>query len=71
MEEMTIDELMDLDPLEMSKENIDTIIAHYRQRRNAPEQKEAKPDGPKVKINLDAIKASLGVAPKESVRRRI
>lgn len=69
--EKTLDELMDLDPLEMTKDDIQGLIAHYRQRRNAPEQKEASADKPKVKIDLDSIKASLGVKPKESVRRRI
>ena len=71
MDEMTVDELMDLDPLELTKENIDKIIAHYRARRNAPEQKEEAADKPKIKINLDEIKAKLGVKKPESIRRKI
>jgi len=49
-----LDTLMDLDPLELTKENIDSVIAIYRQRRAereaSPGKRAAKETGPKLKL---------------------
>lgn len=69
----TLDELMDLDPLSLTADNIDQIIAHHRKARaNAASGVKAKRDtGPKLDIT-EAMSAILGT-PKPSVptvRRR-
>lgn len=65
-----IDELMDLDPLEMTKENIDQIIAYHRKARLNAEAgiKPTKEAGPKAKVDLVA----MGLLPKaEPIKRRM
>lgn len=68
----TVDELMDLDPLSLTSDNIDAIIAHHRKARAASTGGKAKKDtGPKVDIS-EVMKA-LGGAPAPvagMVRRR-
>lgn len=65
-----IDRLMDLDPLSLSKQNLDSIIAYHRQARANFESgvKPKKEAGPTVKIDL----LSLGLKkPSEPVKRRV
>jgi len=52
-----IDELMSLDPLEMTPENIDSIIAYHRKNRALSESgvKPKKETGPKTKVDLEAL----------------
>lgn len=69
----TLDELMEIDPLSLTAENIDAIIAHHRKARaNAASGVKAKRDsGPKLDIS-EAMSSILGT-PKPSVptvRRR-
>jgi hypothetical protein len=69
----TIDELMSLDPLSLTSENIDQIITHHRRARaNAASGKKAQREtGPK--IDIAGVMAGLtGEAPKPAaiVRRR-
>ena len=70
----TIDELMDLDPLELSAQNIDEIIAHHRKARaNAAAGIKAKKEkGPSVDIS--SVLANLTGDPAPSgaptIRRR-
>ena len=49
----TLDDLMDLDPLELTAENIDAIIAHHRKARaNAASGIKAKREkGPSIDIS--------------------
>lgn len=64
-----IDELMSLDPLEMSARDIDQIIAYHRRQRANFEagKKPEKESGPKKTIDLEA----LGLKPKaEPIKRR-
>lgn len=58
-----IDDLMSLDPLEMSARDIDSIIAYHRKNRANAEAgiKPKKETGPKV--SLDGVMGSL-LAPK-------
>lgn len=67
-----IDDLMSLDPLSMTKDNIDSIITHYRSRRAATErgEKPAKASAPKT--SLAQIMDSLAPKPAgEPVKRRV
>lgn len=59
----TIDELMNRDPLELSAQDIDEIIAYQRKQRARTEAgvKPEKPTGPK--ISLDTILTTLKIAP--------
>lgn len=72
MTENTIDDLMNLDPLELTASNIDAIIAYHRKNRanSVDGAKPKKEVGPK--ISLDALVAKM--APKSAaqvVKRRI
>lgn len=53
MTENTIDSLMDLDPLSLTTENIDSIIAYHRKNRAnaAAGIKPKRESGPKVDIS--------------------
>lgn len=67
-----IDDLMDLDPLLLSDQNIDTIIAYQRKQRAMVESgvKPKRPTGPKVTLDL----AKLGLAKvldAPTVKRRV
>lgn len=63
-----IDRLMDLDPLELSAQDIDGIILYHRQAR-ARHESGQKPEKPE-KQKLDLV--ALGLAPKvEPIKRRI
>ena len=68
----TVDALMDLDPLSLTTENIDAIIAYHRKARASSTGGKARKDtGPKVDIS-EVMKA-LGGAPAPAagvVRRR-
>jgi hypothetical protein len=72
----TLDELMDRNPLELSNQDIDQIIAYQRKQRAAladsPTRGRAKKEtGPGVKVDL----AALGLLPKPApvgvVKRRL
>ena len=61
-----LDELMSLDPLSLSSQQIDEIIAYQRKNRASREagvkvKKGKNPDAPKVKLDLTA----LGLIPKK------
>lgn len=64
-----IDELMDRDPMELSAQDIDKIIAWHRQQRATyiAGGKISKPEGQKIDLK------SLGLvkAPTETFKRRI
>ncbi len=62
-EDLTIDQLMDLDPLGLSDQHIDKIIAYQRKMRADFEAgvKPKRDQGPKS--NVDLVSA-LGLAPK-------
>lgn len=65
-----IDDLMDLDPLLLTPENVDAIVEYHRRNRANLESgiKPKKETGPKVE--LDLVKLNLA-APAQVVRRRI
>ena len=60
-----LDELMDRDPLELSAQDIDSIIAYQRKHRAqvAGGKRAKKDDGPGVSIDL----AKLGLVPSAPV----
>lgn len=65
-----IDELMDKDPLNLSEQDIDAIIAYQRKMKGISDSgvKPSKVAGPKVAISLE----SLGLKkPSEPVKRRV
>ena len=62
-----IDILMDLDPLQMTPENINDIIAYYRQQRSGG-PKPKREAGPSAKIDLGGL--GLVKAP-EPMKRRV
>ena len=66
-----VDLLMDLDPLELSAQNIDSIITYHRKMRQNHEAgvKPKKESGPKQKIDLAEI--GLEKAPAVMNRRKI
>lgn len=71
-----IDLLMDRDPLELSKQDIDQIIAYQRKARANFEAgikpTKPKPDKPEVKAKLAGILAKLKPekAPEQVIKRR-
>jgi hypothetical protein len=73
----TIDDLMDLDPLEMTDDHIDGVIAYHRQNRMNLEQgiKPKKAQGPSVSldsvINALAVKATGELPEKPVMKRRV
>jgi len=68
----TIDALMDLDPLSLTSENIESIIAYHRKARaNAASGTKAKKDtGPKVDISSVMAGLTGATEVKPIVRRR-
>ena len=67
----TVDALMDLDPLSLTADNIDQIIAYHRKARANTTGGKAKRDtGPKVDIS-EVMKALGGIpAPAVGIVRR-
>ena len=64
----TIDHIMDKDPLELTKDDISTVVAYYRRQREAgPRPKKEK--GPEPKIELQSL--GLGPAPVAPIHRRV
>jgi len=63
-----VDELMNLDPLEMTPANIDSIIAYHRKNRAnaALGIKPAKESGPKLKLD-DLVAKMVKTEPKPAV----
>lgn len=66
----SLDELFSRDPLELSNQDLDKIVAHLRAQRNQWAADEAagatkgrkagkKPSGPKEKITLDQLEIDL------------
>ena len=70
----TIDALMDLDPLSLTSENIDNIIAHHRKARAsaAGGKKSRREDGPKIDISevMAGLTGEPAKAAVPTVRRR-
>lgn len=67
-----IDELMDLDPLSLSSQDIDKIIAYHRNRRADLEagHKPKREIGPKIKLDLERL--GLKKAPvADPIKRRV
>lgn len=76
MSENTIDDLMSLDPLSLTSDNIDSIIAYHRKARanSTPGRRPAKADsGPKPDL-ADLMAKMTGEekpkAPATQIRRR-
>lgn len=68
-----LDELMDLDPLELSAKDLDSIIAYHRQKRadRADGIKPKRESGPKVGLG-DLVKGMIKEPKVEvTVKRRI
>ena len=73
MADNTVDQLMDLDPLSLTQDDISSIIAYHRKARaNATSGGKARKDtGPKVDISEVMAKLAGPVAPPVgAVRRR-
>lgn len=73
MSENTVDDLMSIDPLELTADNIDSIIAHHRKARaNAAQGIKAKKEsGPKIDISSVMANLTGAVEAKPpTVRRR-
>lgn len=67
-----LNELMDRDPLEYTKQDLDSIIAYHRRHHAqvAAGKKATKEDGPKLKIDLEALGFKKApVVP--TIRRRV
>lgn len=75
----TIDELMDLDPDNLTNEDIDSIIAYERKQRGLFDSgiKPKKAEGEKKQLNVSGILAGLRgeepavEAPKPKIARRL
>ncbi len=65
-----LDELMDKDPLSLTKSDIDDIIAYHRRLRAEPGQRPKRETAPGPKIDLAAIGLAKP-APPPIVRRRL
>ena len=58
LDEITLNELMDRNPLDLTQDDITRLVAHYRQQREAgPRPK--KETGPTAKLDLN----KLGIKP--------
>ena len=72
---MTLDELFDLDPLKMNRENIDELIAAQRAHRQriASGEKVKKEKGPQEKLSMEQLgfKVAAPVSAVPKVIRRI
>jgi hypothetical protein len=70
----TVDELMELDPLDLTAENIDAIIAYHRKARaSASLGGKAKRDTAGPKVDISAVLQALGGTPApaaSAIRRR-
>lgn len=73
-----LDELMDLDPISLTTENLDAIIAYHRKARANAEAgiKPAKEKGPKVDLSgvLSGLLGAKAPAPKPAtggLKRRV
>ena len=69
-----IDELMDLDPLSMTPDDISSIIDYHRRNRANHEAgvKPKKDTGPAAKIDLGALVQGMGlVKPEGTFKRRV
>lgn len=65
-----LDALMDCDPLQLSARDLDSLVAHYRERRAAPKGKARKDTGG-PQVDLSSILDSLVAKPKPvQIRRR-
>ena len=68
-----LDELMSKDPLELSSQDIDEIIAYQRkmraQREGGVKPKKGSSDAPKAKLDLAAL--GLIKKPEPMIRRKI
>lgn len=63
-----LDDLMSLDPLDLTREDIGALIARYRGNRARSGEKPKKEEGPKLKLDL----VQLGLVPKVApIKRRI
>jgi len=69
-----LDELMDRDPLQLSSQDIDKIIAYQRQYRSKLETGSLKGKKAKVefkgKIDLSALLGAPAAAPVSTIKRR-
>ena len=59
----TVDQLMEIDPLELTSENIDAIIAYHRKARAASTGGKAKRDTAGPKVDISEVMKALGGAP--------
>ena len=69
----TVDLLMEIDPLELTSENIDAIIAYHRKARAASTGGKAKRDTAGPKVDISAVMQAIGGAPAPAapaIRRR-
>lgn len=69
-----LDILMDIDPLNLTIDNLDEIIAYYRKRRAEREagtaKRPAKDSGPGVSLD-GVLKNLIGAKPQVTVKRRV
>jgi hypothetical protein len=58
-----LDDFMDMDPTEMSSQDIDKIIAYHRKHRqqmaNGPKKRAKKETGPKQNVDVSALLAEI------------
>lgn len=70
-----LDMLMSLDPLEMTREDIDAIISYQRnaraQREAGVKAKPTKESGPKVKISLESLGLRVAAPTAAPMKRRV
>lgn len=70
-----LDTLMDLDPLSLTADNLDKIIAYHREARAKRESgvKPSRESGPKLKISADLLGGLLKDKPKveTTIKRRL
>lgn len=79
MTETTLDQLMDLDPLELSKDpaKLDAIIDYHRKKRAeraaSPGRRAKKDTGEQVSLGdlVQKMKAKAGAAPANTITRRL
>jgi len=67
-----LDELMSRDPLDLSAQDIDQIIAYHRAQRarRAAGEKPTKPSGPKLDISEVTSKLIRAATPPVNISRR-
>lgn len=70
LEEPTLNELIDRDPLALTQDDITKIVAHYRAARDTPGPRPKKETGPTAKLDLSTLSIKAPAPTSPQIKRR-